>query len=218
MGFFSSLLGGSLPPNISSQTANQAISGLSNTGTQATNYMNAYGQSGQQNIAGGAGAINSGLQNLTPTANWFQTIMGGNKQATLNQLQPQIQQDQQGLNTGLQTASTLSPRGGGRSSTLFDLPFAAQQQVAQQYGSARAAAPAGLQSAATAQGALGSSLGQLGTSTAGVGAQYGSLANTANNNILNYGVQNGIARNQNASATGSGFGQLAGGIASLFGL
>lgn len=174
MSFITQLFGGATPPNLGAANANTAITGQQNTAANANNFMSSYGTTGQQ-------GLNSGLNNLAPVANWFQTIMNGNKQATLNQMQPQIQQTQGGLNTALQTSSTLAPRGGGRSSTLFDLPFAAQQQTAQQYAVARAGAPAGLQSAATAQGALGASAG-------GIGDQYGNTSTTANNNLLNYGL------------------------------
>lgn len=197
MGFFSSLFGGGTPAGPSGSQVNSATSNLSGAGTSGSNFMNAYGTTG-------ATGLNSGLNNLTPVANWFQTIMGGNKAATLNQLQPQIQQTEGGLNTGLQTASTLAPRGGGRSSTLFDLPIEAQKDIASQYAAARAGAPAGLQSAATAQGALGASAG-------GLGAQFGQAGTSANNNLLNYGLQ----QNQQASQAGGMFGSLLGGLINL---
>lgn len=203
MSFVTDLFGGALPPALGTNNANNAISGLGTTAATGNNLMSSYGNTGTQ-------GLNAGLNNLAPVANWFQTIMNGNKQATLNQMQPQIQQTQGGLNTALQTSSTLAPRGGGRSSTLFDLPFAAQQSIANQYSAARAGAPAGLQSAATAQGALGASAG-------GIGSSYGQVATGANNNLLNYGLGQGQAYNKQAGQTGQGLGSLFGGLASLAG-
>lgn len=203
MSFLTSLFGGgggSVPPGPSSAQTNTATSTLGSTGTSAANFMNSYGQTGSQ-------GLNSGLNNLTPVANWFQTIMNGNKQATLNQMQPQIAQTEGGLNTALQTGSTLAPRGGGRSSTLFDLPFEAQKDIASQYAAARAGAPAGLQSAATAQGALGAS-------AAGAGAQFGQIGNQANNNLLNYGLSQQQQSYTQAQQNGGLWGKLLGPVLS----
>lgn len=199
MSFITSLFGGgnggsSVPPGISSSQANTATSTLGGTGTAGANYMKAYGDTG-------ATGLNTGLNNLAPVANWFQTIMNGNKQATLNQMQPQIQQVQGGLNTALSTANTLNPRGGGRGGELFALPFEAQKQIAGGYDAARAAAPAGLQGAATAQGALGASAG-------GLGSSYGNVSTSANNNLLNYGLNQQEQSYKQAQQNGGLFGKL----------
>lgn len=199
MSFFDTLFGGtggSVPAGPSKDQTAGATSGLSSAGSTAGDFLKNYGTTG-------AGGLNSGLNNLSPVANWFQTIMNGNKQATLNQLQPQIQQIQQGQNTALQTANTLAPRGGGRSATLFDQPFEAQKQIAGQYAGARAGAPGGLQAAGTAQGALGSA-------AAGAGSQFGNVANTSNNNLLNYGLNQQQQANQQATSAGGLFGKLIG--------
>lgn len=197
MSFLTSLFGGSnnaVPPGVSSGQANTATSTLGGTGTTGADLMKGYG-------ATGTAGLNTGLNNLAPVSNWFQTIMNGNKQATLNQMQPQIQQTQGGLNTALQTASTLNPRGGGRSGTLFDLPFEAQKQIAGSYDAARAAAPAGAQGAATAEGALGSA-------AAGAGAQFGQVSNGANNDLLNYGLNQQNQSYKQSQQNGAGFAKL----------
>ncbi len=204
MGFFSSLFGGSgpaVPPGISNTQANTATSTLGDTGTAGANFMNAYGKTG-------ATALNSGLNHIAPVANWFQTILNGNKAATLNQMQPQIQQVQGGQRTALNTANTLNPRGGGRSSTLFDLPFEAQKEIAGQYAGARAGAPAGLQGAATTEGALGASAGELGST-------YGQVGTQANNNLLNYGLEQQKQAQVQAVQQGGLFGKLIGPLLSL---
>lgn len=198
MSFLTSVAGGALPPALGANNANTAISGLGSTAGTGNNFMGSYGATGQQ-------GLNAGLNNLTPVSNWFQTIMNGNKAATLNQFQPQIQQVQQGQQQATDTANNLEARGGGRGSQLFAQPFAAQKDIASQYASARAGAPAGLQSAATAQGALGASAG-------GIGSQYGDVSSKANNNLLSYGVDQGKAFNKQADYLGSGFGKLISGI------
>lgn len=186
--------GGSVPPGVSKGQANDAIGGLSRTGGTAANFMRGYGETGAQ-------GLNTGLAHLTPVSNWFQTIMNGNKQATLQQLQPQIQQVREGLATGLKTANTLTPRGGGRGEALFEMPFEGTKQIAQQYGQARAAAPAGLQSAATAEGALGSA-------AAGAGAEFGGVGAQANNALLNYGLNQQQQAYRQAQQSGAGFARL----------
>lgn len=198
MGFLTDFFGGATPPGVSKQRVNDTIVSLQDTGNQANNYMKSYGDLGLN-------GLNTGLQNLTPVANWFQTIMNGNRSAVLNQLQPQIQQIQGGMNTGLQTANNLTPRGGGRGSELFQLPFEAQKDIASQYAAARAGAPAGLQSAATAEGALGASAG-------GLSPEFGNLRLGANTNLLNYALKQGSDYNAQAGATGAGFAKL---VASL---
>lgn len=199
MSFITSLFGGgggNVPAGTSGAQTTAATGGLGETGTNGANFMKSYGDTG-------AAGLNSGLNNLNPVANWFQTIINGNKQATLNQMQPQIQQTEGGLNTALQTNTSLAPRGGGRSGTLFDLPFEAQKQIAGSYDAARAGAPAGLQSAATAQGALGSS-------AAGAGAQFGQVGTGANNNLLNYGLNQQQQSYTQAQQNGGLFGKLIG--------
>lgn len=197
MGFFSTMFGGgspNVPQGPSKDQTSGAMGGLGATGTSGLNFMNSYGQQGQQ-------GLNSGLNHLSPVTNWFQSIMSGNKAATMNQMQPQIQQINQGQNQALQTANSLAPRGGGRSATLFDAPFNAQKQIAEQYAGARAGAPAGLQSAATAEGALGSAAGGLGSAYGGVGAQ-------ANNGLLNYGLNQQQQAYTQAQSNGGLFGKL----------
>jgi hypothetical protein len=204
MSFMTSLFGGgsgSVPPGPTTAQTTGATAGLSGTGTAGADFMKNYGTTGEA-------GLNSGLNHLNPVTNWFQTIMNGNKAATLNQLQPQIQQVQGGLKTALNTENSLAPRGGGRGAALFDLPFEGQKQIAGEYAGARAAAPAGLQSAATAEGALGASAG-------GLGSQYGQVSSTANNNLLNYGLNQQQQKNQQQASAGGLFGKLIGGALSF---
>ena len=107
----------------------------------------------------GVPALGQGTTNLQSGANFFQTLLGGNQANTRALLQPDINRINESTQGALQGASTLMPRGGGRFATLFQQPFAAQQQVGNLFNQARSGAAGGLAN-------IGGTQAQIGTTNA----------------------------------------------------
>lgn len=98
------------------------------------------------------GATSASL--LNPTAAYWRGLLSGNPAETTAALAPDINRIRGSEASVLNSASTLAPRGGGRGTTLFNTPMAAEAQTQGLFNSARPAA-------ATAAGSLG-------TATAGL--------------------------------------------------
>ena len=154
------------------------------------------------NIFGtGTNAIAQGGSNINSGTNFLNTILNGNQANTTAMLQPSIDQIRQGNQQNLQQASTLMPRGGGRSGALFNLSTQPQQQVQNLFNGARTTAA--------------TTLPQIGLQQQGVGANIFGLGS----NLLN--TSNSGAANQAQLATQQQqiSNQLLGGLGSgLFGL
>lgn len=201
--------------------------GSSNDQKQSNNLLNYNAQAAtpasQGAQASGNSSLNTGMQylnsfsnTLAAPTNYFQNLLSGNKAQTTAALAPDINRinDQ---NTGtLQSTSTLTPRGGGRSSTLFNLPFAGTTQTAGLYNGARAGAAQGLTGIAGEQGQVGTQTGTLGANLLNTGANYLNAGTTAASDL---GGQAGQQRQQSANAfssLGQGvYGLLTGGATSI---
>lgn len=168
---------------------NRAVNNLGGSSNLALNslFPAAFG-GGQQQL--GMGARNTGA-----AGNFFSTLLGGNRANTTAMLQPDINRIQ-GANQGtLQAASTLMPRGGGRSGTLFQLPFQANQQIQSLFGGARGGAASQLGQLGLGQGGLGANLFNVGTG--GLNS-----ANTANEAM----VRSALAMKQRSDSLAGGLG------------
>jgi hypothetical protein len=151
---------------------------------------------------GGQTNLQQGQNNIGQAGNYFNTLLGGNRANTTAMLQPDINRIQ-GANQGtLQGVSTLMPRGGGRSGTLFQLPFQQNQQIQSLYGGARSGAAGQL-------GQLGLGQGGLGANLFGIGTGVLNSANSANSDM----VRAALAMKQRSDQLAGGLG---GGIFNLF--
>jgi len=154
-----------------------------NTGTTDVG-MNALNQS-NTGLFGNAGTLapqgqnllSLGLGNQNAGANYFHNLLGGNQAETTQLLAPDIQRIQGGNQQALQAASTLMPHGAGRSGTLFQLPFQANQQVQSLYNNARGGAAGALANLGTQQSGLGGNLFGIANQALGTaGSQGAALA------------------------------------------
>lgn len=107
----------------------------------------------------GVPALGQGTANLQTGANFFSTVLNGNKANTAALLQPDINRIRESTQGALQSASTLMPRGGGRFATLFQQPFAAQRQINDLFSGVRAGAAGNL-------AGIGGQQAQIGTANA----------------------------------------------------
>lgn len=119
------------------------------------------------NLGSTSGFASSTAPNLFSSGTgYFQNLLNGNANQTQQMLAPDINRIRQGEQQTLQSASTLTPRGAGRSGTLFAQPFAANEQIQNLFNPARAGAAGNLESAGSNLFGIGnqsaSNLGQLG--------------------------------------------------------
>lgn len=146
--------------------ANQAVS---NAGTANTDATSAVGQ--------GTNLLSTGGTNVNSGTNFLNTVLNGNQANTTALLQPNINQITQGNQQALTAASTLMPRGGGRSGSLFANTLNPQQQIQNLYNTSRT-------SAATALPQIGLQQQQMGTNLFNTGANFMNAANSALNTGL----------------------------------
>jgi len=71
-------------------------------------------------IQRGNAATNEGLGNLSNSANFFKTILGGSSEATQKLLAPQVNTVLKQYDNAAKTAANIGPRGGGTASTLAE--------------------------------------------------------------------------------------------------
>lgn len=157
------------------QQAGASESGNANVANTATANSSAETGQGQQLLGQGTQAVNSGT-------NFFNSVLNGNRAAGAATLAPDINRIRDSNQNALQTASTLTPRGGGRTAALFSRPFAANDQVNGLYSTLRGGAAGNLAQIGQGQQGVGANLYGLGNQALNTSAQ----ANTAN---LNYEQQ-----------------------------
>jgi hypothetical protein len=183
----------SFGPSATTKTAENQLGGISQ---QATN------QQLPMFNAAGTTALDTGAGNINAGTNFFQTLLGGNAANTAAALQPSIDQIRQGTTGNLNAASTLMPRGGGRSAALFGQSFAPQAQIQNLFNSARTGA-------ASALPQIGLGQQGIGTNLFGLGNQALQIGSNASGNMANVGQQQQQITNQLWQGLGSGLFNLA---------
>lgn len=176
--------------------------GASNTTKAANNNLAgtsnlALNQQFPQVTAAGGDLLNMGNQNTQSGTNFFNTLLNGNSANTAAELSPQINQIRQGSTAALNAISTLSPRGGGRSGTLFNQSFAPQSQVQSLFNPIPGQAAAALPQIGQGQTAAGSNLFSIGN-------QALSAATGANSPLAQSGLQTQQMSNQLGAGLGGG--------------
>lgn len=128
--------------------------------------------------ATGQNTFNTGSQLVGSAANYDNTLLNGNRANTTAQLAPDINRIRDQDQNSLQTASSLMPRGGGRTGTLFQQQFAPQSGINGLYNNARTAAAGQIGALGQGQQSAGAGLMGIGNSATGAGGGlFGNLAN-----------------------------------------
>jgi len=161
-----------------------------------------FGQ-GQQLTGKGMNLLDRAQGAAGGAQSYFQQLLSGSPAATTSALAPDISRIRDTSQQALQSTSTLAPRGGGRSGTLFNLPFQQQAQTSGLYNMVRPMAARGLLDVGGLFGNLGLGTAGVGLGAAGVGT---SLLNAGNyaagtmfggaNNLAMQGAQAGAAGGQ----------------------
>jgi len=142
--------------------------------------------------------------------------LSGNQANTAATLQPNINQIRQSNQQQLQGISTLSPRGGGRSGTLYGASYAPNQQIQSLFGNARTTAATALPQIGLQQQAIGTNLvgaGNNALSTGVQGAQAGvgdALQVQQMSNQIDQAIGGGLFGLATAPITGFSGGSLLG--------
>lgn len=155
------------------------------------------------------------LTDLTPSKNFYNTILGGNSNAIQGLLQPQISTTLGQYDAAAKQTQSMGPRGGGTASTLAQLPFSKVGVYQNALNAVRPNAAAGSESVAAQEGNIGSQQNQQAATQGEIGSQSAQVGQNLLNQETNLtGVLLGGQNNQqrNALAAGTGLGQ---GIGSL---
>ncbi len=218
------IAGGLLGKSAGNLTNNQkqAYNLLNYNAQGATPLNQQWNQQGKDLIGQGQNVANRGMATLGQARNayagpqnYFQSLLSGNQAQTTSALAPDINRIEGQTQNALQSTSNLAARGGGRSGTLFNLPFQAQSNISGLYNQVRPMAAqgmmgvgAGLGNVGQAQGNLGLGMGQLGVGAGNLGANYMNLGNNAAGTMFGAGTQ---GYNQQYQA-GQGLGSLFSGV------
>jgi len=174
---------------------------------QANDNEKSLNASGGTNLATGSSNISSGT-------NFWNTLLNGNQANTTALLAPTIASDRAQNQQQIQALSTLTPRGGGRSGTLFQAGYQPAADIQNLFNGARTTAAQTLPQIGLAQQGIGTNL-------FGLGNQALNTATNATGTNLNSALQVQQMSNQLAGGIGSLIGGLAlapvSGGGSLFG-
>ena len=161
-----------------------------------------FGQ-GQQLTGKGMNLLDRAQGAAGGAQSYFQQLLSGSPAATTSALAPDISRIRDTSQQALQSTSTLAPRGGGRSGTLFNLPFQQQAQTSGLYNMVRPMAARGLLDVGGLFGNLGLGTAGVGLGAAGVGTNLLNAGNYAAgtmfggaNNLAMQGAQAGAAGGQ----------------------
>lgn len=133
----------------------QAIKNSQNQQGGITEQANA--NSGNLNALGDT-SLAAGTGNVTSGTNFWNTLLNGNQANTTALLAPNIQQNRDQTQQNLQSVSTLMPRGGGRSGTLFGTAMAPTQSLQNLFNTGRTTAAQVLPQIGLAQEGIGTNL------------------------------------------------------------
>jgi hypothetical protein len=210
--------------NNTSKTAENNLGGISQ---QSTGLSSALQGTGQNLIGQGTGIISSALPNLQSGANYFNTLLNGNQANTSALLQPSINQIRGGNQNALQAISSLAPRGGGRSGTLFNTAYAPSQQIQSLFNTGRTQAATALPQIGASEAAIGQGLAGTGAGLFANAAAPLGVASGANSTLGQFGFTQQQLSNQMDAAIASGIlglatmpfggGSSAGGLLGLLG-
>jgi hypothetical protein len=186
-------------PSNTTKTAENNLGGISNTALNSQLPMF---------NAAGTSLFNPGTANVTSGTNFFNTLLNGNRANTAAVLQPSIDQIRGNQAAAMSAINTLMPRGGGRSSTLFQQSFAPQGQIQNLFNAARTNAASTLPSIGLQQIGAGTNLFGLGNQALGAAtganvplAQIGQQQQQISNNLFS-GIGSTLAGLALAPVTG----------------
>lgn len=103
----------------------------------------------------GSRAIGRSEQALDPLLGFYRTILGGDRQAIMQLMAPEVSTIVSQYDTARRTAAEFAPRGGGRTQALSELPFRQAGDINRLFQETRKGALGGLERVGGAYGELG---------------------------------------------------------------
>jgi hypothetical protein len=169
----------------------------------------------QAELAAGRKELAAGDAPIATGTSWLNTILHGNAAETGSLLAPQVESIRRTGQNNLQAASTLTPRGGGRSAALFGQTFSPAAQIQNLFNTTRAGAANALPQIGLAQKGLGANLFSIGNQPLNTAVQ----TNTSAAEIAQRQQQmtNSFWSSLGAGVIGLGTAPLTGGGGTLFG-
>ncbi len=162
---------------------------------------------GGTNLATGSGNVSSGT-------NFWNTLLNGNQANTTALLAPNIQANRDQTQQNLQSVSTLMPRGGGRSGTLFGTAMAPTQSLQNLFNTGRTTAAQTLPQIGLAQQGIGTNLFGAGNQALNTGV--GATGTNLNSALQVQQMSNALAGGIGSLGMGLALAPVTGG-GSLFG-
>jgi hypothetical protein len=160
-------------PSVYGQSSPEPVEGdsLTKAARSITNYQ---APTGMKTFGQGQQDTQSGLSDLHPALDYFRRLLSGDREALASATQPQTDQIAGQFQQIRQMFSNNGSRGGGQTSTLAQMPFTQQRELADLNAQAR-------------NNAAGT-IGQLGLGESGIGlgeeAQGAGLLSSANQALL----------------------------------
>lgn len=193
---------------------NQSQNLLNYNAESATPQMGNATAAGNNALQTGMGYLNQFSNTLNAPSNYFQSLLSGNKAVTTAALAPDTSRINDTIAGATNSTGTLTPRGGGRSSTLFNLPFQGQAQESGLFNQLRPQAAQGLTGIAGLQGNVGLGESAIGNSLLNTGANFLNAGTSAANALGGQASQSRAQNLAQANAVGQGLYGLATGGAS----
>jgi hypothetical protein len=150
-----------------------------------------------EETATGKNIFDIGGGNVQAGTNYLNTMLGANRANTTALLQPSIDQIRDSTQGSVQGISTLMPRGGGRSGSLYSTALSVPMQVQNLFNTAR-------NTAATALPGIGVQQQNMGTNLFNIGNQALNTGVSGASNSGQLGIQQQQATNAAWAGLGSG--------------
>lgn len=182
-----------------------------------------------RNFLGGAGDLygkgetflNQASNALNPAADYYGSILSGNRASMMDAAAPEIQNINANYNQAQRQAGMFAPMGGGRANLLAQLPLQRAGAVGTMFQTVRPQAAQGMINVGNARGNLAGITGGMASSMGNIGA---GLSTSTLANLLNFGqggtqtgsalANFGLGQSQQQNQAGAQFG---GGISNILG-
>jgi len=179
---------------------------FTNFGTQSSwyPYTNTALDTSQQGTAAGMNLLSGAQSAFKPAQDYWSSILSGGP-AAFQAISPTVQASNAAYNQAKNSISNFAPMGGGRASTLSQLPLQQAGQISNLFSQLQPQAAQQLANLGTAQGSLGTTLSNANTGLASnlvssLGNQNLGLAQTILQSLLGLSGQ-GLGADQNVINT-----------------
>ncbi len=152
-------------------------------------------------IPKGKELLDQSMSGFGPVMDYYKQLLSGNRSEMMGAVAPEVEQIRSQYDQAKKNISAFTPRGGGQTSILSELPFRQGADVQRLLQTVRPGAARGLGETA---GQVGGLAGQV----TGQGLQSAGLAQRSFEDMLNMMMGKDAQSQQNASNMGEGLGKM----------